>query len=169
MADVTRYLVQDMQENFISVLSVCVGVASVVDPRLCSSIYPQFCDLAEEEESQKAYTLVTSVSVGICICLGRDLITQVSWLLLSDAMLTNAIINHSKGLGTGNVSECRIRSAMLVTAPRDKRTLVELVKGGYGSTKPVQLLIGRIKTPLQRAVRISPRLLERGYPRALYR
>jgi hypothetical protein len=37
--------------------------------------------------------------------------------------------------------------------PRDKRTLIELIKNGLVSSKPAQLLLGRAKTLLQRELR----------------
>jgi hypothetical protein len=51
------------------------------------------------------------------------------------------------------VNERRIRSAMLLTTPRDKRTLIELVKNEHANSKPAQLLLGRVKTLLQRDLR----------------
>jgi hypothetical protein len=149
-ADACRYLVRDMQENII--VNLCAGVASVVDPlRSWLDAIHQACD-GIEAEAKLVYQTVTSVEIGIR--LGHDLITQVSWKIPPDSELRKAILNHIRGLNPGpDVSERRIRSAMLLTTPRDKRTLIELVKNNLASSKPAQLLLGRVKTLLQRDLR----------------
>jgi len=105
-----------------------------------------------EEEAKAVYQKVTGVEIGLR--LGHDLITQVNWRIPNDAELKKAILAHIRGKNPGSqVSERRIRVAMTLTTPRDKRTLIELVKNNFISSKPAQLLLGRVKTLLQREIR----------------
>jgi hypothetical protein len=148
-AETAKYLVRELQENI--VVPVSGGVASIVDPLMSwlDAIY-QALELIEEE-AKKVYEIVTSVEIGIR--LGHDLLTQVSWKIPSDTDLKKGILNHIHGLSTGPVNERRIRSALSLITPRDKRTLIELVKNGLTTSRPAQLLLGRAKTLLQRELR----------------
>lgn len=148
-ADTAKYLVRELKDNI--VIPVCGGVASLIDPFMSwlDAIHIS-CEMMEEEGKQ-IYEIITSVEIGIR--LGHDLITQVSWKIPNDKALKNSILNHIRGLSTGEVNERRIRSALTLITPRDKRTLMELVKNGLGSCKPAQLLLGRAKTLLQRELR----------------
>ena len=148
-ADTARYLVKELKEKI--VIPVSGGVASIVDPFMSwlDAIY-QACDLMEIEAKQ-IYEIVTSVEIGIR--LGHDLITQVSWTIPKDNVLKKGILNHIRGMSTGSISERRIRSALTLIPPRDKRTLIELVKNKLTNTTPAQLLLGRAKTLLQRELR----------------
>lgn len=144
-----RILTRELKEDI--VLPICGGVASVVDPfRRWLDAISKSCDRIENE-ARKVFEIVTSVEIGIR--LGHDLMTQVSWKIPSDAALKKAILNHIRGESTGEISERRVRSALHLTTPRDKRTLIELVKNKLGRTKPAQLLLGRVKTILQRELR----------------
>ena len=149
-ADACRHLVRTMQEDI--VVNLCGGVASVVDPlRRWLDAILSACD-GIEEEAKEVYQMVTSVEIGIR--LGHDLITQVSWKIPSDKEIKKAILTHIKGDKLGPpVSERQVRNALLLTTPRDKRTLIELVKNNLQSSKPAQLLLGRVKTLLQRDLR----------------
>jgi hypothetical protein len=74
-------------------------------------------------------------------------------MIPDDDTLKAAIVNHIRGLDTGDVSERRIRTAMALITPRDKRTLIELITNGLVSSRPAQLLLSRAKTLLQRELR----------------
>jgi hypothetical protein len=144
-----RVLVRELKEDII--LPICGGVASLVDPfRRWLEAISESCHWIESE-ARKVYEIVTSVEIGIR--LGHDLVTQVSWKIPSDAALKKAILNQILGESTGEISERRIRSALHLTTPRDKRTLIELVKNKLSRTEPAQLLLGRVKTLLQRELR----------------
>jgi hypothetical protein len=150
-ADECRHLARTMKEEI--VVNLCGGVASIIDPlKSWLDAILQACDLIEAE-AKEVYQEITAVEIGIR--LGHDLITQVTWKIPSDKDLKKSILNHIKGLKPGEqaVSERRVRSAMLLTTPRDKRTLIELVKSKMEKTKPAQLLLGRVKTLLQRDIR----------------
>jgi hypothetical protein len=144
-----RYLVTELQENII--VNVSGGIANVVDPFMSWADAIRKAIDGLEEEAKDVYEIVTSVEVGIR--LGHDLITQLSWKIPSDRELKEAILASIQGRPTGRVSERRIRTALTLVTPRDKRTLVELVKNGLSSSKPAQLLLGRTKTLLQRELR----------------
>ena len=149
-ADSCRHLIRTMQEYI--VVNLCGGVASVIDPlRSWLDAIMTACDRIEEE-AKEVYQAATAVEIGIR--LGHDLITQVSWKIPPDKVLKKAILTHIKGDKLGPpVTERQVRSAMLLTTPRDKRTLIELVKKNLESAKPCQLLLGRVKTLLQRDLR----------------
>jgi hypothetical protein len=148
-ADTAKYLVREMQDNIVPNLTA--GLAGVIDPlrSWLDAIY-QACE-GIEAEAKKVYEIVSSVEIGIR--LGYDLITQISWKIPSDAKLKKAILNYVRGHGSGDVSERLIRLAMYLTTPRDKRMFIELVKNDLTGTKPAQLMLGRVKTLLQRELR----------------
>jgi hypothetical protein len=139
-----------MQDNI--VLELSAGIAVIADPLYSwLDAIKKSCKLLEEE-AQEVYKEVTKVEVGLR--LGYDVITQVSWKTPSDDELRQAILLHLQGKNPGVlVSERRIRNALLLTTPRDKRTLMELVKFGLIDSKPAQMLMGRVKTLLQREIR----------------
>ena len=145
-----RALVRELIENI--AVNVCGGVASVVDPLVdwLNAIY-RSCEVLEDE-AQQVYQIVTSVEIGIR--LGHDLITQMSWKIPKDGQLKQAILNHILGKPPiPGISERRIRSALTLVTPRDKRTLIELVRNKMAGSKPAQLLLGRARTLLHRELR----------------
>ena len=148
-ADSARNMVHELKDSI--VVNVCGGVPSVIDPfRSWLDAIRTALDMVEVEAKQ-VHQLVSSVEIGIR--LGHDLITQVSWTIPDDETLKAAIVNHIRGLDTGDVSERRIRTAMSLITPRDKRTLIELINNGLISCTPTQLLLSRAKTLLQRELR----------------
>ena len=133
-AHAARSLIRELKENI--AVPVCGGIAAVVDPfQKWLDAMLKSCDFVEEE-AKDVYEIVSSVEIGIR--LGHDLITQISWKISGDAELKKAIINHIRGLSTGEVNESRIRTTLSLVTPRDKRTLIELVKNGFANTKPAQ-------------------------------
>ena len=136
------------------VIPVCGGVASVVDPFMdwLDSI-AQACAMLEED-MPKVQAIIQSVDLGIK--LGHELMTRVEWKIPTGGELKEAIVAYIHGDDIPEELEIpkrRIRTAMSLITPRDKRTLMELVKDGYINTKPCQLLLGRAKTLLQRELR----------------
>lgn len=57
------------------------------------------------------------------------------------------------GLPNGKVPVERITKALNLTTPRDKRTFMELVDAGQEQSEPARLLLGRVKSLLQREIR----------------
>ena len=150
IAEDCRTLVCEMRDNIAPNLSG--GITSVLDPLLSwLDAIIRSCDMIEEE-AKVVYEEITAIELGLRF--GHDVLSQVSWKVPSDKKLKDAIIQHINGKNPGPyVSERRIRSAMLLTTPRDKRTLWDLVKQGFLETKPCKMLLGRVKTLLQRDVR----------------
>lgn len=143
-------LAKEMQDTI--VLELTAGIAMVADP-LSSWLeaIQNACSLIEKE-AKEVFTQLSEVEIGLR--LGHDLISQVSWKIPSDKELENAIWLHLRGKNPGAlVTERRIRNALHMTTPRDKRTLMELIKHGLVKTKPAKLLMGRVKTLLQREIR----------------
>ncbi len=136
------------------VIPVCGGVASIVDPfmDLLDSI-AKACIMLEEE-MPKLHAMLRSVDLGIK--LGHELMTHVEWKIPSGKQLKDAIVAYileEEIPEESAIPKRRIRIAMSLITPRDKRTLMELIKNGYYRTKPCQLLLGRAKTLLQRELR----------------
>jgi len=148
-ADFARHLISELRENIVA--NVSGGVALIMNPFDTWLDAMQKSCLMLEVEAKEVFDIVTSVEIGIR--LGHDLITQVCWKIPPDSSLKKAILQHIHGEPMGEISEKSIHRAMSLITPRDKRTLVELVKGGFGNTRPAQLLLGRAKTLLQRELR----------------
>ena len=145
-----KVLVRELQETIAP--NVCAGVASILDPFLSwlDAIYLS-CEVIQYEAEQ-IFAKVSSVDIGIR--LGYDLITTMDWRIPSDKHLKAAIVAHIRGEQPKvPVNERRIRTALTLVTPRDKRTLMELIKNNLSQSKPAQLLLGRAKTLLQRELR----------------
>jgi hypothetical protein len=142
-------LCKEMQKDVVA--TVAGGVSSISDS-LWSWLEAIRKSLGLLElQAGEVLNIVTPVELGIR--LGHDIVTQVSWKVPSDNILIRAILSHIQGQDTGAVDKWRIQSALQKTTPRDMRTLIELVKGDLGHLKPAQLLLGRVKTLLQRELR----------------
>lgn len=145
-----KSLAKEMQTTIVA--EITSGIPMIADPlHAWLNAIQKACDLIEEE-SKLIYAEISSVEVGIR--LGYDLMTQVSWKIPNDDELRTAIHLHLQQKNPGTlVSERRIRSALLLTTPRDKRTLIELIKHGQVNSKPARLLLGRVTTLLKRDIR----------------
>lgn len=147
--DKARKLVRELQATII--VPVCAGIPSVINPfRSWAAAIELACNMIEEEASG-VYKLVSSVEKGIR--LGHNLFSQVKWKVPSDRSLEKMILDHIDGKYLPQTTTLRIRSALQQTTPRDKRTLIELVKNNLAETMPAKLLLGRVKTLLQRELR----------------
>ncbi|KAG7354351.1 hypothetical protein IV203_003707 [Nitzschia inconspicua] len=143
-------LAKEMQDTI--VLELSAGIAMVAVPLTSWLDAIQTACRLIEEEAKAILSELTKVEIGLR--LGHDLITQVSWKIPSDAELEMAIWLHLRGKNPGAlVTERRIRNALHMTTPRDKRTLMELIKQGLVKSRPAKLLMGRVKTLLQREIR----------------
>jgi hypothetical protein len=146
-----KELVVELQRDI--VVSVCGGVSLIVDPfQSWLDAVLKACDLVEQE-ALLVYEITKSVELGIR--LGHNLITQLKWKIPSGGDLKNALVDHINGLRSkdDHIKERRIRTAMTLITPRDKRTLMELIKNDLVHTKPCRLLLGRAMTLLQRELR----------------
>jgi hypothetical protein len=148
-ADKARNLARELQATIIG--PVCAGIPFVINPfRSWVDAIEIACDRLEKEAS-KVYKLASSVDVGIR--LGYDLFTRVTWKVPSHHHLETLILDYIDGKYIPNRTKLRIESALQLTSPRDKRTLIELVKNNLSETKPAKLLLGRTTTLLQRELR----------------
>ncbi|CAB9528137.1 expressed unknown protein [Seminavis robusta] len=130
---------------------VCAGIPSLINPfRSWVHDIEIACDRIDEE-ALAVYKLVSGVEEGID--LGYELFTKVSWKVPSDGQLRKLILDHIDGKYQSKRTSQRVRSALQLTTPRDKRTLIELVQKNLAETKPAKLLLGRVKTLLQRELR----------------
>jgi len=150
-SDNAKFLIRKLKSDII--LNVCAGISGRVDPfqSWADAMY-KACDQIEEE-AKEVYEKVTAVEIGIR--LGYDVITQVNWKVPGEEVLKKAILAHitTPGQTTEGVDPARMSKAMTMIQPRDKRTLIELVKNGEVKSKPCQLLLGRAKTLLVRELR----------------
>ena len=95
---------------------------------------------------QENFSFVLNVCAGVASVL--DLL-HCSWL---DAIFILSAANHTKGPGTRNMSECRIRSAILLTDPRD---MIEVIKGRYARIQDGLRIPGSITMPSTRSQSIT--------------
>jgi hypothetical protein len=148
-ADEARQLARELHTNIIG--PVCGGIPSVINPfRSWVDAIAVACDRIEQDASE-VHRLVSAEEQGIN--LGYELFTKVKWNVPSDSHLQKLILDHIDGKFLATNMQLRIRSALELTTPRDKRTLIELVKKKLAETKPAKLLLGRVKTLLQRELR----------------
>jgi len=148
-ADAARALVRELKDDII--VNVSGGIASRVDPfQSWADAILQALDQVEAE-AKLVYEVVSSVEIGIR--LGHDIVTQTTWKVPSDRVLKKAVLAHVRGQPTGEVNQQRIRTALTLITPRDKRTFIELVNSGLAHTKPAKLLLSRAVTLLQRELR----------------
>lgn len=143
--------VQELQSI---VRPLCGGIPTVYKPfrEWLQSIDKALIML--QEESIKVCELVSAVDLGIR--LGYDLLSTIDWRMPSWKELKMAIRNHvlDRDIEQDNPDILRsVRAALSLTTPRDKRTLIELIQKGFDSSHPVQLLLGRVATLLQRELR----------------
>lgn len=149
-ADRCRFLIREMKEKIIT--DLCAGIASVYDPMdsWLDSLMTA-CTLIEAEARQ-VYQKITTVEIGLR--LGYDLVTQVHFEIPSDADILSAILLHLQGKSPGKeVRERSLRDAMNLMTPRDKKTLMELVKKNLIDSKPAKLLLDRTRAFLKRVLR----------------
>jgi hypothetical protein len=149
-ADKCRVLIREMKENIIT--DLCAGIASVFGPlnSWLDSLMTA-CTLIEEE-ARLVYQKITTVEIGLR--LGYDLVTQVNFEIPPDADLLSAVLLHHQGKNPGKkVRERSLREAMNLMTPRDKRTLLELVKKNQTDSKPATLLLDRARALLKRVLR----------------
>jgi len=147
--DPVKSLIAEMCDEIVDPL--CGGIPSRVNPlrRLLDGL-DEACDLLEEE-AVAVYDLVNSVLTGIA--LGTQMITSTNWVVPSPVHLKQAVVDTCLGKINPHVQNHVVKQALNKLAPKDKRTLCELVLKGYGHTYAAHLLITRTATLLQRDIR----------------
>lgn len=144
-----KQVVRELQTTI--VVPVCAGIPSLVNPfrRWLDAIH-KACVLIDKE-AQKIFKLVSACRPGIRV--GYNLVSRVNWRLPSDQNLKKMILDYIDGKSLPKRTKLRVQSALQLTTPRDKRTLIELAQKNLSETKSAKLLIGRVKTLLQREYR----------------
>jgi hypothetical protein len=146
-------LIKEIKDNVVE--NVCGGIPSRVEPlqNWLGAISDAINELAREAEQVRE--LLSSVSLGIKM--GYQLLKLVDWYVPAQSELAAAIVDHINGNHSDtnhpDVPANTILSAMEKLAPKDERTLIELVRSGHRSTKPAKLLLGRTCTLLVRELR----------------
>jgi len=146
--EMARELVNRLQHDI--VYSVCAGVPSRLTP-LRSWLSGIEGALAEiEVEAVEVLKLVKRVENGVA--LGHHILGLTDWHLASDAALQKEIMRYIKNPGKeSNIapSSCIYR-AMEHLAPKDRRTLQELIQRKHQSCSPCKMLLGRTLTLVKR-------------------
>jgi len=143
-------LAEDMKTDIVPTL--CASIVTIEKPlsRWLDAI--QESCFAIEEEAKEIYKEVSGIEIGLQF--GYDLITQVSWNIPSDEELDKAILRELQGEYPGEIiGERNIRRALNLMIPRDKRTLMELIKLKFEKSKAAKTLLGRMKNLLKRDLR----------------
>jgi hypothetical protein len=143
-----RALVTTLKEDIVD--SVCGGIPSRLQPfrDWLDAIRDALDEI--EQEAQEVAQLVNSVEKGIRI--GYRVLRMINWDTGSERALHDAVMDYIKD-GSNNEtivpSFCIVR-AIEKLAPKDGRTLKELVLHGYMSSVPGRLLLGRTVALLKR-------------------
>jgi len=104
-----------------------------------------------EETAKEVYNIVSSVEIGLR--LGHDMISSIDWRVPSNKVLSKAVIDHISHKKVNDIDPFIVQRALILLAPRDKRTMIELIKDGKVKSKPADLLLRRTTTLLQREIR----------------
>lgn len=157
-AQTLALVLKDMLPN------VCAGVPAWLEPfeTWVDAIITAFDEI--QNEAVVVSEILFSVETGIRV--GFDVMTATNWTIASDDILKKSILHHVREIKKceenpsyrpkqldASVPMGRITSALNLTTPRDKRTFIELVTNGLENSSPAQLLLGRVKTLLQRELR----------------
>jgi hypothetical protein len=143
--------VADLKE--IIVRNVCAGIASRVEPfhQWLDAISDAFIELSREAEAVKSF--VDSVNVGIR--LGYQLLKLVHWRVPSDAVMKRSVMEHCLGKyhSTEDLPRSALNAALHKLAPKDERTLRELLTQNLQHLEAAQMLVERTVTLLERELR----------------
>jgi len=150
----TQSATRIVQELIPFSFKVCGGVPTVAEPfqRWLKAIAKAL--VAIEEEAQDVYLKILKIELGLR--LGMDLLhNHVSFKIPPYETLKHAVLGYITGNPVSGVAPRHILSALNLTTPRDKRTLLELASKGEATSEAAQLLLGRVTTLLQRELRRS--------------
>jgi hypothetical protein len=146
---VAQDLIDQMHDEIVP--NVCADIPSRSQP------FGEWIDalsLACDElrsEAEDVHIFVKSVETGIQ--LGYELLRTVNWQVPTEMTMRSAVVAHIRGESrVDDPREC-VRSALQKLAPKDMRTLMELVVQGMEGAEIAQLLLGRTTTLLERELR----------------
>lgn len=142
-------LVKELQESI--VVPVCAGIASRVD-RLRSWLdaIKDALNLIEQE-AKVISKKVHDVAVGLQ--LGDVLISSTEWKVPKDKEITQAVHDVCMDHEPKNICKHAVKRALYLLSPKDKRTLIELVRNGHKKSRPAKLLTQRTVVLCQRELR----------------
>lgn len=143
-------LIDELKDRIVP--NVCGGVVSRMEPFVIwlDAMHEAVDELREEAEIVRS--LVESVDTGVRI--GNQFLKLVDWSTPPEHKLKKAIVDFIENKQTrGSVSEAAIGSALDKLAPKDERTLRELILKGHTSLGACKLLLGRTCTLLEREIR----------------
>jgi len=151
-AENTLYIEELMDECLASIVeNACGGIKIRVDA-LNSWLHAIKNSLAAfEATALEIHRIISSVEIGLR--LGYDMISTVDWRVPAQNVMRQAILDLIDNKDPKGVDPLVITRTMNLLAPRDKRTMIELVKDGKMKTTPAELLIRRTIILLQREIR----------------
>jgi hypothetical protein len=152
-------LVDQLHDEIIP--NVCAGIPSRTTPFLdWIDALSLACDELRSE-AEDVHTFVKSVETGIQ--LGYELLRTVNWQVPTEKTMRSAVVRNIRRESLADDPGHCIRSAMQKLAPKDKRTLIEMVSQGMENMEAGQLLLGRTTTLLERELRrtaLDDRMIE---------
>jgi hypothetical protein len=147
--NVAKDLIGQLHDEIVP--NVCGGIPSRSQPFLdWSDQLSLSCDELRSQ-AEDVHVFVDSVKTGIQ--LGYELLRTVNWQVPAAKTMRSAVISHIRGESL--VDDQCVRSALNKLAPKDMRTLIELVIQGMEDEEAAQLLLGRTATLLERELRRS--------------
>jgi hypothetical protein len=131
--------------------NVCAGIATRSQPfREWLDALTLACDELRSE-AEDVHIFVNSVKTGIQ--LGYELLRTVNWHVPTEETMRSAVIAHMRDESLAGVPRECVRNALEKLAPKDMRTLRELIMQGMQGVSAAQLLLGRTTTLLERELR----------------
>jgi hypothetical protein len=146
---VAQDLIDQLHDEIVP--NVCAGIASRTTPFLdwIDALSLSCDELVSEAED--VHTFVKSVETGIQ--LGYELLRTVNWQVPTEKTMRSAVVRHILRESLIDDPVHCIRSALQKLAPKDMRTVMELVSQGMENVEVAQLLLGRTTTLLERELR----------------
>jgi hypothetical protein len=152
-------LIEQLDDEIVP--NVCAGIATRSHPfRKWLEALKLACDELRSE-AEDVQIFVNSVSTGIQ--LGYELLRTVNWHVPTEATMRSAVIAHLRDANLADVPRECVRNALQKLAPKDMRTLKELVIQGMEGVGVAQLLLRRTTTLLERELRrtaLDERMIE---------
>jgi hypothetical protein len=142
-------LIEELESKIVP--NVCAGIATRSQPfrdwlDALNLACDELCSAAEE-----VLIFVNSVRPGIQ--LGYELLRTVNWHVPTETVMRSAVIAHMRDESLADVPREGVRNALQKLAPKDMRTLKELIMQGMQDVRVAKLLLGRTTTLLERELR----------------
>lgn len=143
-------IVEEFEHHIL--LPVCGGIASRVKVMrsLMDAVKKALIEIQNQSEAITEMIEPFTDTIG----LGMYVIATINWTVPNDTILIKAIREmcfHSKAIP--GVCPHAVRRALNLLSPKDKRTLIQLIRSGFKTSHPATLLTQRTVTLLQRELR----------------